>query len=76
MNISEHTKNELFYKLAAVKQFLIFNNGYEHKLFNHLCPLDNIEPDSNIVEYLDDIESIVSSLISSEEEIETDNEYF
>jgi len=69
MKLDEIKKRELLYKLETVKQFLIFNNGHEHKLYNHICPSDNTVPDSNIVEYLEDIEHIVSNLISIDKDI-------
>lgn len=46
---------ELDYKLDAVRTFLIENNGFGYKLYNHSCPTNDNEPDSNIVEYFDDI---------------------
>lgn len=75
MKLDEQTKNELFYKIEAVKQFLIHNGGYEHKLYNHLCPSEDTMPDSNIVEYLDDIESIITFLLSPKDN-KIENEYF
>lgn len=69
MKLDEIQKRELLYKLETVKQFLIFNDGYKYKLYNRICPSDDTVPDSNIVEYLEDIEHIVSNLISSDEDI-------
>ena len=43
-------KDELIYKMAAVIEYLKNNNGYNYKLYNHLCPGYG-NPDSNIVEY-------------------------
>ena len=31
-------KDELIYKMAAVIEYLKNNNGYNYKLYNHLCP--------------------------------------
>lgn len=56
-------KNELIYKMEAVIEYLKNNNGYEHKLYNRLCP-NYGEPDSNIVEYAEDILNIINELIN------------
>lgn len=56
-------KDEITYKLEAVIEYLKNNNGYEYKLYNHLCPGYG-EPDSNIVEYAEDILVIVQELIN------------
>ena len=42
-------KDELIYKLTAIIEYLKNNDGYDYKLYNHLCPGYD-EPDSNIVE--------------------------
>lgn len=78
MKLDEQTKNELLYKLETVKQFLIINNGQNYKLYNRTCPDISDKPDSNIVEYLEDIESIISYIVSSMGETESDseNKYF
>lgn len=68
MKLDEIQKRELLYKLETVKQFLIFNNGYDHKLYNHICPDGTNEPDDNIVGYQLDIEYLISILLSSEED--------
>ncbi len=56
-------KDELLYKIDTIIEYLKNNNGYEHKLYNHLCP-EYGEPDSNIVEYAEDILVIVEELIN------------
>ena len=43
-------KDELLYKLDVIINYLKDNKGYKYKLYNHLCPDNNIEPDSDIVE--------------------------
>ena len=57
-------KDELLYKLNAVIEYLKNNNGYEYKLYNHLCPGYG-NPDSNIVEYAEDILVIIENLINN-----------
>ena len=56
-------KDEITYKLEAVIEYLKNNNGYEYKLYNHLCS-EYEAPDSNIVEYAKDILVIVQELIN------------
>lgn len=56
-------KDELIYKMEAVIEYLKNNNGYDHKLYNRLCPSYG-EPDSNIVEYAEDILNIINELIN------------
>ena len=57
-------KDELIYKMNAIIDYLKDNNGYNYKLYNKLCP-GNGEPDSNIVEYAEDIFEIVNKLIDN-----------
>ena len=56
-------KDELIYKLTAIIEYLKKNNGYNYKLYNYLCPGYD-EPDSNIVEYAEDVLNIVNELIN------------
>lgn len=55
-------KNELLFKIDIIIKYLKNNNGYNYKLYNHICP-DIGEPDSNIVEYAQDVENICMSMI-------------
>ena len=57
-------KDELIYKLETVIEYLKNNGGYDYKLYNRLCP-DMGKPDSNIVEYAEDIFEIVNKLIDN-----------
>ena len=57
-------KDELIYKLEAVIKYLKNNGGYDYKLYNRLCP-GMRKPDSNIVEYAEDIFEIVNKLIDN-----------
>lgn len=56
-------KDELLYKIDVIIDYLKENNGYEYKLYNRVCPDNNIEPDSDIVEYAEDVKNIVIKLI-------------
>ena len=58
-------KDELLYKINTIIEYLKECNGYEYKLYNHLCPDENIEPDSNIIEYAKDILCMVNLLIDN-----------
>lgn len=56
--------DELIYKLETIIEYLKDNGGYDYKLYNRLCP-DMGEPDSNIVEYAEDILDIINLLINN-----------
>ena len=56
-------KDELIYKMEAVIEYLKNNNGYDYKLYNRLCPGYG-DPDSNIVEYAEEILDIINELIN------------
>jgi len=55
--------NELEYKLDAVLEYLKNNGGYDYRLYNKLCPGMG-KPDSNIVEYMEDIIEIIDKIIN------------
>ena len=56
--------NEIIYKMKAVIEYLKNNSGYDYELYNRLCP--NIgEPDSNIVEYAEDVLYMINLLIDN-----------
>jgi len=57
-------KDELLYKLNAVIEYLKNNNGYNYKLYNQLCPGYG-EPDSNIIEYAEDVLYMINLLIDN-----------
>ena len=52
------------YKLETVIEYLKNTGGYEYKIYNHLCP-DYGQPDSNIVEYAEDILYMINLLIDN-----------
>ena len=56
--------NELIYKMEAIIEYLKNNNGYNYELYNRLCP-GMWEPDSNIVEYAEDVLYMINLLISN-----------
>ncbi len=58
-------KDELIYKLEAIIEHLKNNNGYNYKLYNRLCPGMG-KPDSNIVEYAEDVLSLVLILVNKQ----------
>lgn len=52
---------ELEFKLEVIMYFLITKDGYSFKLYNHPLP-NSSEPDSNIVEYMEDVINLISKL--------------
>ena len=57
-------KDELIYKLESVIEYLKNNGGNDYKLYNRLCPGMG-KPDSNIVEYVEDVLYLVNLLIDN-----------
>ncbi len=57
-------KDELIYKLEAVIEYLKNSGGYDYELYNRLCQGSG-KPDSNIVEYAEDVLSLVNLLIDN-----------
>lgn len=56
-------KDELIYKLMVIIDYLKNHGGYNYKLYNWLCPDNEIEPDSNIVEYAENVLEIINQLL-------------
>lgn len=54
--------NEIIYKMEAVIEYLKNNGGYDYELYNRLCPGMG-EPDSNIVEYAEDVLDMIKILL-------------
>ena len=54
------------YKLYTVIEYLKNNGGYEYKVYNRLCPGVS-EPDSNIVEYAEDVKEIINEIFKESE---------
>lgn len=61
-NLNEFELRELDYKLDTIKKFLIIKNGKQYKLYNHCCPNGHNKPDSNIIEYFDDVIYFIEKL--------------
>lgn len=57
-------KDELLYKIETIIKYLKEHNGYDYKLYNHLCPGMG-KPDSNIVEYAEDVQYMINLLINN-----------
>ena len=56
--------DELIYKMEAVIKYLKNNGGYDYELYNRLCPGMG-KPDSNIVEYAEDVLYMINILIDN-----------
>ena len=56
--------NEIIYKMEAVIEYLKNNGWYDYELYNRLCPGMG-EPDSNIVEYAEDVLYLINLLIDN-----------
>ena len=54
--------NEIIYKMEAVIEYLKNNGGYDYELYNRLCPGMG-EPNSNIIEYAEDILYMINILL-------------
>ena len=57
-------KDGLLYKLETIIEYLKNNGGYGYKIYNHLCPGYG-EPNSNIVEYTEDVLYMINLLIDN-----------
>lgn len=55
--------NELLYKISVVIDYLEHHNGHNYKIYNHLCPDEYTDPDSDIVEYAKDVELLIIELL-------------
>lgn len=57
-----NNKDEMIYKIDAIIDYLKANNGLNYKIYNYCCPSENMEPDSNIVEYAKDIKYFIENM--------------
>ena len=48
---------------------------YDYKVYNHLCPNFNSEPNSNIVEYAEDVKKIIEEHLDEEDDNNNDKFY-
>jgi len=53
--MSDYTFNELNAKIDIIIEYLKDNGGYDYELYNNTCPYYSDKPNSNIVEYAEDI---------------------
>lgn len=67
-------KDELLHKLETIINYLKNNNGYEYRLYNHSC-IDISEPDSNIVEYAEDVKEIIEEILGENDDENNKNIY-
>lgn len=56
-------KDELLYKIDVIIEHLKESNGHKYKLYNRVCPDNDIEPDSNIIEYAEDVKNMVIKIL-------------
>ena len=56
-------KDELLYKIDVIIEHLKESDGRECKLYNRVCPDNDIEPDSNIIEYAKDVKNMVIEIL-------------
>ena len=60
-------EKEITYKLETIIEYLKEHNGYKYKLYNRLCPGMG-KPDSNIVEYAEDVLALVNYITKKNRE--------
>jgi len=65
--MDERTLNELNFKMNEIIEYLKNNKGYDYELYNHVCPCFVDEPNSNIVEYAEDVKDIINNEFSNPE---------
>lgn len=53
--------DEFLFKIETIIDFLKSHGGYYYKLYNRCCPDEYMTPDSNIVEYAEDIKEYWTS---------------
>lgn len=69
-------EDELLYKINVIIKYLKEHSGYDYKLYNRLCPDNDIEPDSNIVEYAVDVLNIVKEMFKVEKNYRYEKDYY
>ena len=61
------SKTELLYKIDVIIEYLKESNGNKYKLYNRVRSDNVIEPDSNIIEYAEDIKNMVIEILKNDE---------
>lgn len=56
-------KDELLYKIDVIIEHLKESNEHKYKLYNRVCPDNDINPDSNIIEYAEDVKNMVIEIL-------------
>ena len=69
-------EDEILYKIDVIIRYLKEHKGYDYKLYNRLCPDNNVEPDSNIVEYAFDVLDIVKEMFKVEKSYKYEKDYY
>ena len=69
-------EDEILYKIDVIIRYLKEHKGYDYKLYNRLCPDTNIEPDSNVVEYAEDVLDIVKEMIKVGNNYKYEKDYY
>ena len=67
-------EDEIKFKMNEIIKYLKEHGGYEYKLYDALCP-EIGGPDSNIVEYAEDVQSMIDKLLSGNIDEDFINEY-
>ena len=71
INLAKKRKDEVYgeldYKINEVIEYLKDNNGYNYKVYNHTCPTYSDEPDSNIVEYAEEVKDLINKIFYPED---------
>ena len=69
-------EDEILYKIDVIIRYLKEHKGYDYKLYNRLCPDNDVEPDSNIVEYAFDVLDIVKEMFKVEKSYKYEKDYY
>lgn len=56
-------KDEITYKMNSVIDYLKEKNGYTYKAYNYGCSHTLEEPNYNIVEYAEDVMTMINDLL-------------
>ena len=65
--MDERTLNELNFKMDEIIEYLRNNKGYDYRLYNHCCPCFVDEPNSDIVEYAEDVKDIINNKFTKQD---------